>query len=67
MQPTCVMHVCSRYGWVSSTPFGVPFRECSSFQLPFELRVQIPIQLLLELEANLLDQNVNELEFELPI
>ena len=28
-----------------------------SVQLPFEL----PIQLLLELEANLLDQNVNEL------
>ena len=34
---------------------------------PFELRVQIPIQLLLELDANLLDQNGNELEFELPI
>ena len=37
--------------------------ECLSVQLPFEL----PVQLLLELEANLLDQNVNELEFELPI
>ena len=35
--------------------------ECLSVQLPFEL----PVQLLLELEANLLDQNVNELEFEL--
>ena len=31
----------------------------------FELPVQIPVQLLLELEVNLLDQNVNELEFEL--
>jgi hypothetical protein len=25
----------------------------------------LPVQLLLELDANLLDQNVNELEFEL--
>ena len=33
--------------------------------MPFELPVQIPVQLLLELEANWLDQNVNELEFEL--
>ena len=32
-----------------------------TFQLPFE----IPFQLHLELELNLLDQNVNELEFEL--
>ena len=32
---------------------------------PFELPVQIPVQLLLELEPNWLDQNVNELEFEL--
>ena len=36
-----------------------------SVQLPFELAVQIPVQLLLELGANWLDQNVNELEFEL--
>ena len=35
------------------------------FQLSFELPVQIPVQLLLELEANRLDQNVNELEFDL--
>ena len=34
-------------------------------QLPFELPVQITIQLLLELEANLLDQNMNEQAFEL--
>ena len=39
--------------------------ECLSVQLPFELPVQIPVQLLLEQKANLLDQNVNELEFEL--
>ena len=39
--------------------------EYLSVQLPFELLVQIPVQLLLELEVNLLDQNVNELEFEL--
>ena len=39
--------------------------ECLSVQLPFELPVQIPVQLGLELEANWLDQNVNELEFEL--
>ena len=38
---------------------------CLSVQMPFELPVQIQFQLLLELEANLLDQNVNELEFEL--
>ena len=36
-------------------------KECSFFGL----LVQIQIQLLLELEANLLHQNVNELEFEL--
>ena len=35
--------------------------ECLSVELLFE----IPVQLLLEIEANLLDQNVNELEFEL--
>ena len=34
-------------------------------QLQFKLPVQIPVQILLELEANLLDQNVNELGFEL--
>ena len=32
-----------------------------SVQVPFEL----PVQLLLELEANWIDQNMNELEFEL--
>ena len=37
-----------------------------SVQVPFELPVQISVQMLLELEANWLDQNVNELEFELP-
>ena len=30
-------------------------------QVQFKLPVQIPIQMLLELESNLLDQNVNEL------
>ena len=30
-----------------------------------QIPVQIPVQTLLELEANLLDQIVNELEFEL--
>ena len=35
--------------------------ECLLVQLPFEL----PVQFLLELEAIWLDQNVNELEFEL--
>ena len=39
--------------------------EFLSAQLPFELPVQIRPQLILELEANLLAQNVNELEFEL--
>ena len=34
-------------------------------QVPFELPIQIPVQLLLELELKELDQNVNELEFEL--
>ena len=33
-----------------------------SFEVPFE----IPFQLLLELQENWLDQNVIELEFELP-
>ena len=41
--------------------------EFLSVQLPFELPVQIPVQLLLELESNLLDQNVDELKFELRI
>ena len=39
--------------------------DCLSVQVPFELTVQIPVQLRLELELNWLDQNVNELEFEL--
>jgi hypothetical protein len=39
--------------------------DCLSAQLPFELVVQIPVQLHLELELNLLVQNVIELEFEL--
>ena len=39
--------------------------KCLSVQVQFELPVQIPVQLLLELEANWLDQNVNELELEL--
>ena len=38
---------------------------CLSVQLPFVLPVQILVQLLPELKANLLYQNVNELEFEL--
>ena len=41
--------------------------DCLSVQVPFKLPVQIPVQLLLELKANWLDQNVNELEFELHI
>ena len=39
--------------------------DCLSVQVPFELPVQIPVQLLLELEANWLDQNVDEVEFKL--
>ena len=41
------------------------WNDCLSIQVPFELPVQIPVQFLLELEVNWLDQNVNELEFEL--
>ena len=37
-----------------------------SVKLPFELKVRILVQLLLELEANWLSQNVNELEVGLP-
>ena len=33
--------------------------------MPFEVLVQISVQLLLELKANQLDQNVDELESEL--
>ena len=48
------------------TSFAVlKWDDCLSVQVPFELPVQIPVQLLLELEANWLDQNMNELEFEL--
>ena len=39
--------------------------KCLSVQLPFELLVHILVQLLLELEANWIDQSVNEPEFEL--
>ena len=45
--------------------FVLKWGECLSVQLPFELLVQTPVQLFLELEANLLDQNVNELKFEI--
>ena len=46
------------------TSFAVlKWDECLSVQLPFELLVQIPVQLLLDW----LVQNVNELEFELSI
>ena len=34
---------------------------------PIAIWVQIPDQILLKLEPNWLDQNVNEIEFELPI
>ena len=37
--------------------------DCLSVQMPFELPVKMPVQLLLELEPNLLVQNVIELEF----
>ena len=39
--------------------------DCLSVQVPFELPVLIPVLLVLEIQANWLDQNVNELEFEL--
>ena len=39
--------------------------ECLSVQLPFELPDQIQVQLILELKPDSLDQNVNDLEFEL--
>ena len=34
-------------------------------QMPFELPFELLLYLQVELDANLLDQNVNELEFEL--
>ena len=37
----------------------------SNCNLSYQAPAQIPVQFLLELEANLLGQNVNELEFEL--
>ena len=39
--------------------------DCLSVQVPFELPVHIPVQLVLELQANWLDQNMNELQLEL--
>ena len=39
--------------------------DCLSVQVPLEIPVQIPVWLLLELQANWPDQNMNELEFEL--
>ena len=38
---------------------GLKWVDRISVQVPFELPVQIPVQLLLELQANWLDQNVN--------
>ena len=38
-------------------------QDCLSVQVSFELPVQIPVHLLLELEGNWQDQNINELEF----
>ena len=35
-----------------------------SFQMPLEVPFEILFQLFLELEADWLDQNVNELDFE---
>ena len=47
-------------------PFAVlKLDECLSVQLAFDLWFEIPFQLLLKPEANLLDQKVNEIEFEL--
>ena len=40
---------------------NVAFTHISFAVVPFELMVQIPVQLLLELEANRLDQNLIEL------
>ena len=34
-------------------------------QMPFQVTVQIPVQMLLEVEENLRDLNVNELELKL--
>ena len=53
---------------VAFTPLSfavLKWDECLSFQLSFKLPVEISVQLHLELELNLLDQNVNELEYEL--
>ena len=48
------------------TSFALPkWNDCLWVQVPFELLVQIRVQFLLELKANWLNQNVNELEFEL--
>ena len=35
--------------------------ECLSVQLRFQVMVQIPVQLLIEVEANFLAKNVNEI------
>ena len=49
-------------------PFAVlKWNGFLAVQLPFELPVQTPVQLLLELEPNLLVQDVIELEFELSL
>ena len=41
------------------------WNECLSFQTLLEVPFEISFQMLLELEANWLDRNANELEFEL--
>ena len=56
-------NVCSFYTHISFTV--LKWDDCLSVQLPFELPVQIQVQLLLELEPKWLVQNVIELEFEL--
>ena len=42
--------------------FALKWDDCLSVQVPFEVPVQIPAQLFLELATNWLDQNVDELE-----
>ena len=43
---------------------GLKCDDCLSVQLPFKLPVQMLVQLLLYLKANILVWNVIELEFE---
>ena len=61
----CSFHMKENVAFILISFAALKRDDCLSVQVPFELPVQISIQLLQELETHLLIQNLIELEFEL--